>query len=85
MMSDTPRSKSGIREHIEFLEMIEEAAEERATAYEVRETDPERWKSAKQAYADLRRGIRVWAGRTGEDPTVSISSAATNVSIEEEG
>lgn len=71
-MSDTAAPQSGIRQQIEFLEAIEAAANERAAAYETRESDPERWKAAKNNYAELRRFYRGLSGRT--KATVSTTS-----------
>ncbi len=72
---------STVREQIEFLEIIEATAAERSAAYEVRHTDPERWRTAKQAYADLRsfwRSVRMNADATTVTPDTVAGSADTN-------
>jgi hypothetical protein len=74
VVAETRSAIDDIDGQIEFLQMIRDAAVERQAAYEVRESDPARWKEAKQKFTELRSSIRkLREERDGVDASVTPS------------
>lgn len=75
---------SELRAQRDLIDQILDISEERESAYEQRDANPERWRAAKQAYAEARRhwrDVAAWK-KAVDESAASVSAPIVKVSSE---